>query len=682
MKVLSCVYVFLIVLTASAALAEVPGLISYQGTLTDAYSVALDTTVAMTFSVYTDSVSGTQVWTETQPAVAVGSGIFSVLLGSVNAIEDTVFSEPDRWLGVQVGGDAELVPRQRMASVAYALRAGSGGSDTYWSASGSDIYYSGGDVGIGTSHPVQALDVYGDVQVGGDSSAYDLSAEAIIIRGRSGAWHVGVQNETTEEESDFYIGLASSEDGIFHIENGGNVGIGTSDPAARLDVRGTVSSDSAYQLDGQDVLRIQDYCNLFIGVGAGVNTVAYEGTYNTYVGYEAGYSNMSGPANVCVGAKAGYSGLNIGASDNVCIGYYAGYANMGKGNTFVGGSAGSSHAFGSWNTYIGNHSGMSGSGGNGNTFVGSFAGNEAAGDSNTFIGYLAGNDNLSGGGNLFLGYQAGYYETGSNKLYIANGKEESEVLIYGNFSSGRLGMGTLSPDSKLHITSAIGRVLNVQSGALLVSQVANIERTNTVESNNDVLQLKAADGSDDDCQFIECERGSDVEFKVNGDGNVYADGSLHAPADFSEMIAVSSGAGSVEPGDVMVIDPAHSRAAVKSSEPRSTLVAGIYSTRPGFVGSERDWDKPARSAGEEIGTYTMQEMAAQFGEVPLAVVGIAPCKVSAENGAIRPGDLLVTSGTPGHAMRDDRPSAGTILGKALEPMESGTGLIRVLVTLQ
>ncbi len=38
-------------------------------------------------------------------------------------------------------------------------------------------------------------------------------------------------------------------------------------------------------------------------------------------------------------------------------------------------------------------------------------------------------------------------------------------------------------------------------------------------------------------------------------------------------------------------------------------------------------------------------------EIPLAIVGIVPCKVSAENGPIEVGDLLVTSATPAHAMK-------------------------------
>jgi hypothetical protein len=71
-------------------------------------------------------------------------------------------------------------------------------------------------------------------------------------------------------------------------------------------------------------------------------------------------------------------------------------------------------------------------------------------------------------------------------------------------------------------------------------------------------------------------------------------------------------------------------------------------------------------------------------KAPLAVIGIVPCKVSAENGPIQIGDLLVTSSLPGFAMRgtNRRRMLGAIVGKALEPLASGSGIIRVLVTLQ
>ena len=64
--------------------------------------------------------------------------------------------------------------------------------------------------------------------------------------------------------------------------------------------------------------------------------------------------------------------------------------------------------------------------------------------------------------------------------------------------------------------------------------------------------------------------------------------------------------------------------------------------------------------------------------------GIVPCKVSAENGAIQPGDLLVASSIPGHAMKgtDRSRMLGAVVGKALEPLNEGRGVIQVLVSLQ
>jgi hypothetical protein len=68
--------------------------------------------------------------------------------------------------------------------------------------------------------------------------------------------------------------------------------------------------------------------------------------------------------------------------------------------------------------------------------------------------------------------------------------------------------------------------------------------------------------------------------------------------------------------------------------------------------------------------------------VPMGVIGIIPTKVSGENGPIAVGDLLVTSATPGHAMKGDPDKLhfGNVLGKAMEPFNgNGTGMIKVLV---
>jgi hypothetical protein len=135
--------------------------------------------------------------------------------------------------------------------------------------------------------------------------------------------------------------------------------------------------------------------------------------------------------------------------------------------------------------------------------------------------------------------------------------------------------------------------------------------------------------------------------------------------DYAESVDVAGNRKSYEPGDLLVIDPSAPGMFLKASQAYSTLVAGIYSTKPGTVGRR-------------------QTTAKSPSEVPMAMVGIVPANVSAENGPIKPGDLLVSSSTPGRAMKgtDRTQMLGAVIGKALGSLDSGTGVIEVLVTLQ
>jgi hypothetical protein len=173
-------------------------------------------------------------------------------------------------------------------------------------------------------------------------------------------------------------------------------------------------------------------------------------------------------------------------------------------------------------------------------------------------------------------------------------------------------------------------------------------------------------------------------FRVSYSGNVYADGgyncgnnvndddssgdlseteldpclSDNTPADFAEVLPTTD---DPQPGDVLVVNP--DGRLTPSTEPYQTNVVGVYSTRPSYVGG-------AANLGQE-------------GYAPLTVVGLVPVKASAENGPILPGDLLTTSSTPGHAMRAGaNPPVGSVIGKALEPLDEGTGVIQMLVMLQ
>jgi hypothetical protein len=68
--------------------------------------------------------------------------------------------------------------------------------------------------------------------------------------------------------------------------------------------------------------------------------------------------------------------------------------------------------------------------------------------------------------------------------------------------------------------------------------------------------------------------------------------------------------------------------------------------------------------------------------MPIALIGKAFCKVDASFASIRSGDLLTTSQTPGHAMKavDKTKAIGAILGKALQGLEKGLGMIPILVS--
>jgi hypothetical protein len=112
-------------------------------------------------------------------------------------------------------------------------------------------------------------------------------------------------------------------------------------------------------------------------------------------------------------------------------------------------------------------------------------------------------------------------------------------------------------------------------------------------------------------------------------------------------------AGPVEFGDLLALDPERPGMLVRATTALDTGVVGIAA------------DVPVEADGVLRGA--------------LVDTNYAEVKVDAGYGEIRAGDLLTSSYTPGHAMRALEIVPGTIIGKALEPLESGTGLIRVLV---
>jgi len=235
----------------------------------------------------------------------------------------------------------------------------------------------------------------------------------------------------------------------------------------------------------------------------------------------------------------------------------------------------------------------------------------------------------------------------------------------------------------------------------------------------------------DDISFPLPPPGTAAVFRVEKGGNVFADGSFNAGgADLAERIDVSE---PVEPGDVVELDPSNPKQYRKARGSYSPLVAGVISTTPGFALANRS-DELAPGAkqtpvdhgvlrfeggllnkfllkpiGENMIPFslglTLQSLSSSEapmsgklarlearweklvqpqparGRPLLALMGQVYVKATAENGPIAPGDLLTVASRPGYAMRcaDINVCKASIVGKALQAVESGEGLILILV---
>ena len=170
-------------------------------------------------------------------------------------------------------------------------------------------------------------------------------------------------------------------------------------------------------------------------------------------GYQALYSNTSENYNTAVGHQNLY--YNIG-SMNVGVGYQSLYRNTSGGaNTGIGTQALLCNTTGIYNSALGMYASCKNTTGNHNTAIGHRSlFYSTTGIGNTALGADAGRENVTGSGNVFLGFRAGFHEMGSNKLYIAN-DSMNPPIIYGDFATGRVGIGTTSPTAKLEVNGAV-----------------------------------------------------------------------------------------------------------------------------------------------------------------------------------------------------------------------------------
>lgn len=320
--------------------------------------------------------------------------------------------------------------------------------------------------------------------------------------------------------------------------------------------------------------------------------------------------------------------------------------------------------------------------------VGWFGGNGANGDLVVFPS--AGNNSSTDQASAWIRGSTGNLRLGGNgtdgDVFLLGNSGDNHVRLNGGGGSGWFGGNGVNGD--LVVFSSTGDNTSVDQATVwlegsggnlfLGGNGADGDVVLRSESGEDRIRLDAelaamwigGNGNDGDIAIFASDGDNatlgDATIRMDGaTGNVTVAGDITLlNADCAEDFRVACAA-EAEPGTVMVInDDLELAVSDKAYDSRvAGIVAGAGDHRPGIVLGRTGDAHPT---------------------MPIALVGRACCKVDADHGAIAIGDLLTSSPTVGHAMKvaDPARAFGAVIGKALAPLDSGCGLIPVLVALQ
>lgn len=249
-------------------------------------------------------------------------------------------------------------------------------------------------------------------------------------------------------------------------------------------------------------------------------------------------------------------------------------------------------------------------------------------------------------------------------------------------TSGNAGIGTTAPQAKLDIAAGVTEGLRITNTnqhpyALMINNttVGSTDATGfglwqsdtgtAVLTNHGIPTISIDHIGNVGIGTTTPSTNLTVQGDVSVTGNITLTGDVVLTgADCAEEFDIAEAA-EIEPGTVMVLD--EEGALHQSRRAYDKRVAGVIS-----------------GAGNYKPGLILDRRQSQGNRLPVALVGKVYCKVDARYASIAVGDLLTTSATPGHAMKADDPvqAFGSVIGKALRPLEAGQGMIPILIALQ
>ena len=534
------------------------------------------------------------------------------------------------------------------------------------------ILNSAGNVGIGTAAPAQKLHVFGGNvfhqwnAVAGQEYGFYTSIRNNHLTSNlffDSQWKMmtagkGAFISTAPLDGNAFVVLAdntaraagatASFSTLMTVTMDGKVGVGTNAPTYSLDVNGGTNGFRAKAASSSASDAVATFEN-----SSGIQAII-RANGNVGVG-------MTNPAHkLDVAGSVNASGLCLGGS---CKSNWS-EVEGGTPSQWVNG-ANSSINYGAGNVGIGTTTPIRGF---------QVSGPNGSGSSEFILentGMPANNRKLNLWGSAATGAAGRFF---LRLLNDAGNATTREFMSFDN-ASGYVGIGTVNPTQMLEVSGpgeVKARAAGTTSAAIQLQESSGTATWSEWQQYTDRLRLNTHDGTTTRADVMSVLPNGNVGIgKANPTealdvvGNIKATGSVSATyQDVAEWVPSVQ---KLQAGTVVVLDTGRNNHVMASASAYDTKVAGVVSAQPGVILGVEGEDK-----------------------VKVATTGRVKVKVDATRGAILVGDLLVTSEVEGVAMKSvpvelggtriHRP--GTIIGKALEPLEKGVGEILVLLSLQ